>query len=246
MNEWLSRVGRKIKRGIQKSQKSALNSQKNKTLLLLIILSGLFCFRLFWPDLDVYAEADQIKKEAYLKNIFQKDKKESVSPETEERRKILASFSDALNLERDKTKKPSLEEMELYNLVENYPIEKMVPFIAKYDRKVSAFVVGIAKKESDWGKRAPSKNGETCYNYWGYKGAGARGTAMGYACFGNPEEAVKAAAGRIEYFVNKKLDTPGKLVIWKCGRSCAWDNPANVAKWIADVSVYYNQIAYKN
>jgi len=131
---------------------------------------------------------------------------------------------------------------EIREITSDYPIEEMAPYIAKYDEKVAALIVGIAKKESDWGKHSPSKNGQTCYNYWGYKGYGSNGLALGYGCFGTPEEAVNAIGGRIEELVNKKIDTPQKMVVWKCGSSCAGHDPQGVNKWISDVAIYYNKI----
>lgn len=137
--------------------------------------------------------------------------------------------------------KSNLEE-EIKNITKSHPIEEMAPFIAQYDKKVAALIVGIAKKESNWGFHSPSKNGQTCYNYWGYKGQGSRGVALGYGCFGSPEEAVNAIGGRIEQLVDKRIDTPQKMVVWKCGSSCAGHDPAGVNKWISDVSLYYNRI----
>jgi len=134
-------------------------------------------------------------------------------------------------------------EKELYALVGDYPIKEMVPFIAnKSDRRVAALVVGIAKKESNWGVHAPSKNGETCYNFWGYKGAGSRGSALGYGCFATAEEGVETISRRIQDLVNKKVDNPSRMVVWKCGSSCAGHDPAGVKKWISDVSLYFNKI----
>ncbi|KKP57768.1 MAG: hypothetical protein UR51_C0011G0023 [Candidatus Moranbacteria bacterium GW2011_GWF1_34_10] len=135
-------------------------------------------------------------------------------------------------------------ELEIKNITKDHPIEEMAPFIAKYDNKIAALIVGIAKKESNWGKRSPSKNGQTCYNYWGYKGQGSRGLGMGYGCFASPEEAVNAIGGRISELVNQNIDTPAEMVVWKCGRSCAaTGGQAAANKWIADVNVYYKRIA---
>lgn len=134
-------------------------------------------------------------------------------------------------------------EKKLYSIVGNAPIKEMVPYIAKKeDRRVAGLIVGIAKKESDWGRHSPSKGGETCYNFWGYKGAGSRGTAMGYGCFASAQEGVEAIAGRIQDLVDKKVDNPSRMVVWKCGSSCAGHDPAGVRKWISDVSLYFNKI----
>ena len=135
-------------------------------------------------------------------------------------------------------------ETELRTLVAGYPIEAMVPAIAKYDRNIAALIIGIGKKESDWGKHVPVDTaGNDCFNYWGYKGAGARGIEMGHGCFGTPEEAVQAVGDRIVELSTLRTTEPERMVIWKCGSSCAWDNPDNVKKWIADVHIYYDKIA---
>ena len=134
-------------------------------------------------------------------------------------------------------------EKELYALVGDYPIKEMIPYIAnKSDRRVAALVVGIAKKESDWGNHSPSKNGQSCYNFWGYKGAGSRGSAMGYGCFATAEEGVETISGRIQNLVDKDVNSPSRMVVWKCGSSCAGHDPAGVKKWISDVSLYFNKI----
>lgn len=133
-------------------------------------------------------------------------------------------------------------EQELYDVVGNAPIKEMVPFIAEKDKRVAALIIGIAKKESNWGKASPSKSGTTCYNYWGYKGAGSRGMAMGYGCFADPEEAVDAIGGRIGELVDKNLNTPSRMVVWKCGSSCAGHDPQAVRKWVSDVDIYYKKL----
>lgn len=128
-----------------------------------------------------------------------------------------------------------------------FPIEKMAPVIAEYDREVAALIVGIAKKESNWGKRVPlDKDGADCFNYWGWKGAGVRGVAMGHGCFGTSEEAVRAVGNRITELVQKrKTSEPKSMIVWKCGSSCATHSPESVRKWISDVDLYYRKIVQK-
>ena len=128
-----------------------------------------------------------------------------------------------------------------------YPIEVMAPAIAKYDAEVAGLIVGIGKKESNWGKRVPrDAAGADCFNYWGYKGAGTRGVAMGHGCFGTPEEAVSVIGNRLKELVTlRKTSAPANMIVWKCGSSCAGHDPASVQKWIADVALYYNRIALK-
>jgi hypothetical protein len=135
-------------------------------------------------------------------------------------------------------------ETEIRTLVSGYPIEAMVPTIAVYDREIAGLIVGIAKKESDWGKHAPSLAGRDCRNYWGLKGVGSRGASMGYACFDTPEEAARAVGDRIAKLVTvKQSSSPENLIVWKCGSSCAGHSPESVRSWISGVRVYYDRIA---
>lgn len=129
-------------------------------------------------------------------------------------------------------------------MVEGYPIEAMTPIIAKQNKTTATFLVGIAKKESNWGKRIPrAEDGTDCYNYWGYRGAGSRGIAMGHGCFGSPEEAIGIVGGRLDTFVLEyKFTTPEELVVWKCGWSCDGHSNASVKKWIADVGYYTRKL----
>jgi hypothetical protein len=131
---------------------------------------------------------------------------------------------------------------ELYEMVGDSPIRDMIERIAQKDQRVAALLVGIAKKESSFGKASPSKEGKDCFNYWGYKGSASRGTGMGYACFGSKEEAVDIVGERIKKLVEKKLDTPAKMIVWKCGSSCAGHDAGAVKKWISDVEIYFNRI----
>jgi hypothetical protein len=103
--------------------------------------------------------------------------------------------------------------------------------------------VAIAKKESNWGKRSPVKSGRDCYNYWGYRG-GYNMTDSGYSCFDSPEQAVQEVGDRIEKLLSQQINTPSRMIVWKCGRTCAGHDPAGVAKWISDVEHYYNKLAY--
>jgi hypothetical protein len=129
----------------------------------------------------------------------------------------------------------------IYELVGETPIKEMVPFISQRDERVAAFLIGIAKKESSFGLASPLKDGETCYNYWGYKGSGGRGTGMGYACFASPEEAIQVVGDRIEVLVNKERNTPARMVdTWKCGTSCKGDPGAQ--SWVATVALYFEKL----
>lgn len=128
-------------------------------------------------------------------------------------------------------------------MTEGHPITQMLPYIFKEDKLTVAYLVSIAKKESNWGKRAPSKDGQDCYNYWGYKGKGSRGVAQGHACFGSPEEAVATVAKRIDVLTQDyERKTPRQMVVWKCGSTCAGHSDVSVKKWISDVAYYTNEI----
>ena len=218
---------------------------KNNNILLLfilIIISGcFFCLGLkrLFPQFYVNAY-----EESYANNL----KKYEFTPGSID---ALAFWQIEHKIEEcgkeqsgKKCRNPKNElEQELYFLVGDYPIKAMVPHIAKFNRHIAALIVGIAKKESNWGVHVPSKSGEACYNYWGYKGQGSKGMAMGYGCFATPQEGVEAIGKRIEQLASQNASTPSKMVVWKCGRSCAGHSPESVRKWISDVSIYFNLVA---
>lgn len=136
---------------------------------------------------------------------------------------------------------------EISAMLSGYPIDSMTVEIAKRDRVTAAFLIGIAKKESDWGKHVPTKDGLDCYNYWGYKGAGGRGSAMGYACFESSEEAVQVVGGRLFTLAHDQYrDTPAKMLVWKCGSSCAGHSSEGIKSWIGTVDMYYQKIVTNN
>ena len=129
-------------------------------------------------------------------------------------------------------------------VVDGYPIELMAPSIAARDQITAAFLVGIAKKESNWGRRVPrDESGADCYNYWGWRGEGSRGIAMGHGCFASPEEAIGIVGGRLDTLIQQyQRDTPAEMIVWKCGTSCAGHSPESVQKWISDVGLYFDKI----
>jgi hypothetical protein len=132
-------------------------------------------------------------------------------------------------------------EAELNRLLSKHPISAMVPYIVKRDKRVASFLVAIAKKESDWGNHTPKKAGKECYNFWGYRGH-ENTTESGYSCFASPEQAVKIVGDKIEKLINQKINTPERMVVWKCGSSCAGHDPQDVKKWISDVAFYYKKL----
>lgn len=132
-------------------------------------------------------------------------------------------------------------EMRIRRMTAGSPIGQMAPYIAKKNKKTAAYLVAIAKKESDWGKYAPKKNGKECWNFWGFKGS-QNPNEDGYSCFSSPEQAVSVVGKRIDRLVAKKIDTPREMVLWKCGASVAARRTAGSAKWIKDVSLYYRKM----
>ena len=51
-------------------------------------------------------------------------------------------------------------------MLAGFPMEEMIPALNGRDKKVAAYLVAIAKKESVWGKHTPKKNGQECYNFF--------------------------------------------------------------------------------
>jgi len=134
-------------------------------------------------------------------------------------------------------------EAKVKEMVAGSPMEKMAPYIAQQDKIVAAFLVGIAKKESNYGRRVPVLNGKDCYNYWGYRGIRKRMGTGGHTCFDSPEDAVKTVGGRISRLVKSGVDTPQEMVLWKCGSNCnATGGWAAARKWISDVNMYYSKM----
>jgi len=133
---------------------------------------------------------------------------------------------------------------DIRRMASGYPIVKMAEFIAEYDALTAAYVVAIAKKESNWGKVSPSDaDGRHCYNYWGFRLDEGDVTPSGYTCFASPEEAVDAVAGRIREMVHGEgRDDPGEMVVWKCGYDCAGHSEASVVKWARDVGYYVGKM----
>lgn len=126
-------------------------------------------------------------------------------------------------------------------MAKGYPIEEMAPFIAGKNKKVAAFLVAIAKKESNWGVHSPKKQGKNCFNYWGYRGP-ENPTASGYSCFSSPRQAVNVVGKRINSLVSQKVDTPREMVMWKCGDACTRSGARGEAKWVRDVGFYYDKV----
>ncbi|MFZ1719790.1 MAG: hypothetical protein WAU28_00385 [Candidatus Moraniibacteriota bacterium] len=134
-------------------------------------------------------------------------------------------------------------EAEVRRMVAGYPIESMLPFILEKDRITATFLIGIAKKESNWGRRVPVLDGQDCYNYWGFRERRRLMGTGGHTCFNSKKDAVDSVSKRIENLIYEyERNTPEKMIIWKCGYSCAGHSPESVRKWISDVEGYYNAL----
>lgn len=142
-------------------------------------------------------------------------------------------------------KEESRFEENAMEMVKGYPIENMMDYILGKDRDVAAFLIAIAKKESNWGKRVPVLNGEDCYNYWGYRGKRERMGTGGHTCFDSRKDAVDTVAKRIKDLIeNYDRDTPAEMVVWKCGSDCnATGGQAAANKWISDVDMYMKKLS---
>lgn len=156
-----------------------------------------------------------------------------------EQTSVEVSVPEGLTIEN--VEKIALEK-DIREMVSGYPIEKMVPYIIEKEPRVAAFLISIAKKESNWGKRVPRYEGQDCFNYWGYRGPNRIGSGR-HSCFSSREEAVNIVGKRIATLVNKEnLDTPSEMIIWKCGSTCSGHSSFGVKKWISDVGYYYKKL----
>ena len=134
-------------------------------------------------------------------------------------------------------------EKKIKDLTKGYPIENMAANLARKDLKIAAFMVAIAKKESNWGERVPVLNNQDCFNYWGYRGIRNKMGSDGHTCFDSRRDAVNTISKRLAYLIQEKgIDTPEKLVIWKCGSDCENQDQEAVNKWVDDVSLYYDKM----
>lgn len=195
---------------------------------------------------DSSLQATVSQKEEDKESPKECERKEQIEATVEAEVALAQSAHPAHSLnqaEKEKERVYQKRVADLEDLLEGYPLQKMAPEIAKQDPEIAALIVGIARKESQWGLRSPKKNGD-CFNYWGFKGAGDRGVGMGHACFATREEAVEKIAKRLEKLVDKRgTSKPSALVVtWKCGSSCASHSPESVKKWVSDVNQYYTKV----
>lgn len=250
--------GRGLKRRLLRFKKAFVMKNREKRNLLVFFAFGMGLLGIFfWFSLErgfLIAEAENgqpIVNADMERCRWRKDVELFIILGNEGRLPVTEKAPCEFIEQKKATDKISAKDVEvektIRELTVGYPLEVMAPAIAKYDREIAALIVGIAKKESNWGKRSPrDKAGSDCFNYWGYKGAGTRGIEMGHGCFGSPEEAVKAIGDRLAELVQlRETSDPKHLTVWKCGSSCKTHSPESVRKWIQDVDLYYQKIAKK-
>lgn len=133
---------------------------------------------------------------------------------------------------------------ELKVLVKGHPIERMIPYIATKDKKTIAYLIGIAKQESNWGERRPVLAGVDCYNYWGFRAERDRMGSGGHTCFNSPREAVAVVSKRIaEIIEHNDADSAQDMLVWKCGSDCSVTGGQVAANnWAQNVDFYAEKV----
>ena len=212
-------------------------------LINLVLGMGLFFSILFEKNAYAFQEKNNSKPKKEVVDPLAKIGKEKIILGKVNSKNVCLEDKDSKkNISKKEDVKNNEKMEEIREIVSGSPMEKMLPSICEKDDRVAAFLIGIAKKESDFGFHSPRKNGRDCYNYWGFKG-GYNPVAGGYSCFDSPEQAVAEVGRKIEQLVSKKVDTPERMVVWKCGSSCAGHDPGSVRSWIGTVRTYYNRLA---
>ncbi len=198
------------------------------------MLFGMFSMTLIYRYLGQQASAESVvMNELPVTQSQEAPEKTDVSDNDTLKQTIITAPTIAVDVDQERFN------AEVKDMVKGYPIENMLPYILKQDRDVASFLISIAKKESNWGKRVPVRNGHDCYNYWGYRGVREKMGTGGHTCFDGPEDAVNTVSKRIKTLVQEdKRNTPAKMIIWKCGGSCAGHSKQSVRKWISDVDAY--------
>lgn len=225
--------------------------KNNKILLTLILMLGMGLFFYSFPEKSALAEQTFRSMEISAEIIDPLSRiGKGIVKENKPVRNATQSDAggDQKNIpilekveKKELKQEPNLLEKEILALVSGYPIENMASYISEQKKIVAAFLVAIARKESSWGEHVPTKNGKDCYNYWGFKGP-QNPTEGGYSCFESREEAVAVVGARIQKLVEQGLDTPEKMLVWKCGSSCATHDPQGVRKWVSDVEAYFRKL----
>lgn len=225
-----------------KSRFKGVRTKKRNILITIILAVAASLFFSIFFDRNAQAEQSKVEtKKPGVKTIDPMNKigKGLISIESQENNNSCLEISEKKEIISENDPEKDKTDRVLSELVAGHPISEMIPYISKRDKKVAAFLIAIAKKESDWGTHSPKMNGQDCHNYWGYKG-GYKLTSSGYSCFDSPQQAVAVVGDRIESLVNKNIDTPERMLVWKCGSSCKGHDPFGVRKWVSDVShIFY-------
>jgi|WetSurMetagenome_2_1015567.scaffolds.fasta_scaffold39509_2 hypothetical protein len=197
-------------------------------------------YRYLGPGASAVAKTPNVPEKQAIETVLGD---EDAKKEDEITQKLLAEYQELL---KKGDEKDAISD-KIREMTKGYPIEKMAGEIASKDKVIAAFLVGIAMKESTWGKHVPVLDGKDCYNYWGYRGKRARMGTGGHTCFDSRKDAVDTVAKRLEFLVNnEKITTPDKMVtVWKCGYDCSWDTKQAVQKWISDVDKYFDKFNEK-
>jgi hypothetical protein len=158
--------------------------------------------------------------------------------------KIFLSHDEPFQVRPSKDIKKEQLKKDLRVIVKNHPIEQMIPYIASKDRVTAAYLIGIAKKESNWGKRRPVLDGQDCYNYWGFRAQRERMGSGGHTCFDSPREAVNVVSRRIDEIIERNdAESAKDMLVWKCGSDCSvTGGQAAADKWARDVDLYAEKV----
>jgi hypothetical protein len=185
---------------------------------------------------DEQKTKEQVSVDSVTKKEVEKEDKKKDEDKKDEEDKKEDTFTDAES-------EYSLE-YAAYELVDGYPIEKMLPYILEQDPEVAKYLIAMAKQESAWGKRVPVLNGQDCYNYWGYRGKRKLMGSGGHTCFNSRKDAVETVGKRLhELIYDYDRKTPERLIVWKCGSSCAGHSQEGVDRWINTIKSNYNKLS---
>ncbi|MBT3355904.1 hypothetical protein HN784_00750 [bacterium] len=233
--------------------RGAISSQKNRKKKLVIGSTLLICGFFYWS----FSSFDSPENRrafpfAYAKSNVEKKTVSLCNPsflKKNTRKLELEIFPDFCDEDTFKSKeellleqKQKISKEQLFEILGGTPMEEMIEPILEQKKIVAAFLVGIAFKESKFGVYSPKKNGERCYNYWGFKGKTSP-TRSGYSCFSNPKEAITIVGRRLEQLTTRVGATrPSQMTVWKCGSSCATHSPQSVQKWISDVALFHAKV----
>ncbi len=180
-------------------------------------------------EIEKKVNKTDLKKDEKIQSVDSVQKKQSEQAKDEVEAEVEVEYS----------LKHEAEEM-----VEGYPIEKMLPYILQQDPEVAKYLIAIAKQESQWGKRVPVLNGQDCYNYWGFRGKRKLMGSGGHTCFNSRKDAVETVGRRIHELIYKYDRTTAKrLIVWKCGSTCEGHSQAGVDRWIGTVNSYYSKLS---